>query len=131
MELEARFWSKANWDAHDDERCWQWLASLKPEGYGQFRFEGLTVYAHRMAYELEVGPIPNGLDLDHICRNRSCVNPSHLDPVTRKENIHRGDAMKLKSHCGSGHEYTNTNTYKRPDGYRECRACRKAARETR
>lgn len=78
--------------------------------------------AHRWSYEFHVGPIPEGLDLDHLCRNRGCVNPDHLEPVTREENIRR--AFATVTHCPSGHPYSDENTYVRPGTvHRKCRAC--------
>lgn len=79
--------------------------------------------AHRVAYEEIMGPVPEGLELDHLCRTRSCVNPSHLEPVTHRENMNRGDvATRRKTHCPKGHPYDEENTgiY---NGYRNCRAC--------
>lgn len=88
--------------------------------------------AHRVAYEQARGPIPEGLELDHLCRNRACVNPDHLEPVTHRENLLRADTFAARhaaqTHCVNGHEFTPDNTYirTRPEGGRECRACRKA-----
>lgn len=111
--------------------CWLWTASLDRKGYGQFRFpDGRTGRAHRYAYESFVGPIPTGLEIDHLCRVRSCVNPTHLEPVTHLENIRRGKtginlaaANLAKTHCPQGHPYSGTNLYVRPNGYRKCREC--------
>lgn len=122
--VDDRFWGKVN--KTDD--CWVWTASTDSKGYGRFTVaHDVKVAAHRWAYESLVGPIGDGLELDHLCRNRACVNPFHLDPVPHLENVRRGDAWTvsgLKTHCPSGHEYTGGNLYVRPsDGARVCRAC--------
>jgi hypothetical protein len=82
---------------------------------------------HRWVYEQLVGPIPAGLVLDHLCRNPACVRPMHLEPVTQQENILRGQGLAaanaVKTECSRGHPYTEANTYRRPDGYRDCREC--------
>lgn len=129
-----RFWPKVE----KTETCWLWTAALSPMGYGRFRgADGRTVQAHRFCYELIRGPIPDGLDLDHLCRVRNCVRPDHLEPVTRTENWRRGlgrfnlagvtAAQRAKTHCPQGHPYDEANTrYKpRPGGgvNRVCRAC--------
>ena len=92
-------------------------------------FDGET--AHRVAYRLEVGPIPRGLVLDHLCRVRNCVRPDHLEPVTRGENVLRGEtipaANRAKTACKDGHDFDEENTYIAPNGHRGCRKCRAAA----
>lgn len=110
--------------------CKIWTAALNPGGYGVFGVGGKTVYAHRWAYEHEVGPIPDGLTLDHLCRNRACVEVTHLEPVTRGKNVLRGVGLAAqnarKTHCLRGHEFTPENTYTRLGGKRQCRQCRRA-----
>lgn len=120
-----RFWSKVEPTGF----CWLWKESTV-KGHGSFflsRAEG-KAYSHRWAYEHLVGPIPEGLELDHLCRVRHCVNPDHLEPVTRRENFLRGYAIGARSvregKCRKGHEYTPENTYTRNDGRgRMCRTC--------
>lgn len=109
--------------------CWIWTASLN-NGYGRYTVEGRSVYAHRFAYELWVGPIPDEHELHHICGTRSCVNPSHLIPVTRGEHPGSGpDVERSRTHCNSGHLLDG----RRGNGKRYCLTCnrervRRAAR---
>lgn len=119
-----RFWSKV--DRRGPDECWPWLASTS-WGYGEFSLGGKLRKAHRVAYEDQVGPIPAGLTIDHLCRNESCVNPRHLEPVTMRENTMRGTGPTAtnarKTVCKRGHPYTPENTYRSAKG-RECRVCR-------
>lgn len=111
--------------------CWVWTGSVKSSGYGQFRVGDRVRSAHRVAYELEHGDIPADLVLDHLCRNRRCVRPSHLEAVTQRTNVLRGvgfAACKARqTHCIHGHEFDPANTYVAPNGTRRCRRCRAEA----
>ena len=117
-----RFWAKVR----ITNECWLWLAARFPEGYGLLAIKSRPYYAHRFAYELLVGPVPEGLHLDHLCRVRHCVNPQHLEPVTRRENILRGDSFSAanakKTHCLRGHQLEGGNLHVY-NGARVCRRC--------
>lgn len=108
---------------------WLWCGATTRNGYGQVALGGRHVMAHRAIYEYVVAEIPEGLDLDHLCRNRSCVNPQHLEPVTRSENLRRGaprgEHLRARTHCPRGHPYDDVNTARR-GGRRICRACDRA-----
>jgi hypothetical protein len=101
--------------------CWQWTGALADTRYGTIGIGGRSVLAHRHSFALFKGPIPAGLDVDHLCRNRSCVNPDHLEAVTHLENIRRS----LPAKCKRGHDWSDPrNWYIRPgNGYRMCRPC--------
>jgi hypothetical protein len=119
----ARFERFVRRDASTE--CWLWVGALNSKGYGVFSVSGRNALAHRLSYEHHVGPIPVGLDIDHLCRVRSCCNPAHLEPVTRGENIRRGSGAafwRAKTHCPAGHAYTPENT-KLYEGRRYCRTC--------
>ncbi len=120
---EEWFWAKVD----KTQTCWLWTAYTMPNGYGQFRYEGRMRLAHRLSYEWLIGPIPTGLQLDHLCRVRHCVNPAHLEPVTTRINLLRGEGFSAanarKTHCINGHEFTRDNTRSWKDSIRICRAC--------
>jgi len=112
--------------------CWIWLQYLAPNGYGRVGWKGRIEWAHRVAYQEIHGPIPPGLQIDHLCRNRACVNPDHLEPVTSRTNVRRGNGFAgrraRQTHCIHGHEFTPENTA--PHGRdgrahvgRYCRTC--------
>lgn len=104
--------------------CLEWQRA-KARGYGIVSFNGKMQMVHRVVYEHLIGPIPEGLQIDHLCRNRACSNPGHLDPVTARTNINRGrKPQSEKTHCPKGHPYDQANTYYRKDRPgRECRLC--------
>jgi hypothetical protein len=111
------------------EMCWAWCGARHGKGYGHIRLNGAVAKAHRVAYELFVGSIPDGLTIDHLCGNTSCVNPCHLEAVPGKVNTLRGgNPMAVnarKTHCPQGHEYTPGNTLRTNQGRsRSCKACR-------
>ena len=107
--------------------CWSWLSAKRKRGYGVFSVSGYQHYAHRFSYEQFRGPIPAGLQIDHLCRNPSCVNPTHLEVVTPHENTARGNGISAlnmrKTACKVGHRFTKDNTYYTRDQRRQCRAC--------
>lgn len=108
------------------DTCWLWQAGRNADGYGTIYADGRTRAAHRVSYEIHVGPIPEGMTLDHLCRVRHCVNPAHLEPVTNRENILRGTAPTAtnarRTHCANGHLLAGRNLILK-DGGRRCRTC--------
>ncbi len=102
--------------------CWTWRAA-HVNGYARVPHRGNSRLAHRVVYELLVGAVPAGLQLDHLCRNRGCVRPSHLEAVTNAENTRRGAKGRLVTRCVRGHAYDDVNTLWRPNGRRTCREC--------
>lgn len=132
--VRARFDAKWLPDCHFG--CWVWVASLSTSGYGHMTMGSRTDgtkrphSAHRIGYELYIGAIPPGLVTDHLCRNRFCVNPWHLELVTPRENTVRADWAAIvenriasRTHCPRGHPFSGENLYIRPDGARGCKAC--------
>jgi hypothetical protein len=121
---EERFWEKVEWS----EGCWLWQGATA-KGYGRFATiaRRSPSAAHRVAYELAVGPIPDGMQIDHLCRTPRCVNPAHLEPVTVRLNTLRGFSPSSdrarRTHCPRGHEYTPENTILSRQNQRKCRAC--------
>lgn len=145
--LTERIWGK--FEQRADNECWPWTAAKTSAGYGHILADGgedgkrTTVLGHRALYEILVGPIPDGMVLDHTCHtedeecpgnaecpHRGCVNPAHLEPIDFGENCMRGRGIAprnaKKTHCHNGHEYTPENTWRDKDGVRACRKCNKA-----
>jgi len=128
--LPDRFWSKVS--PCPMSGCWIWTAGLTTYGYGTFgwRWRQGAMAAHLVAYRALVGEPTTGLTLDHLCRTRCCVNPAHLEQVSRGENVRRGEAgratgakQRAKTHCPHGHEYAGENLYVTKVGARQCKTC--------
>lgn len=116
--------------------CWLWTGHIDDKGYGRFQVKGKWRKAHVCAYESRHGPVPEGKEVGHICKLRACVKPEHLKALTHIENIQMGDIgghkyHSLKTHCPQGHEYSEENTYRKPNGHRECRTCQRYQRRKR
>lgn len=126
-DVESRFWSKVDVPFRPGA-CWTWKAGKNGDGYGTFGVDGAARGAHRIAYEMLVRPVPVGLELDHLCRNRACVRPDHLDPIPHRINVLRGDApaavIARRPFCPRGHAYDRLEGGK----YRRCSICRRENR---
>lgn len=122
LKIPARFAARITVDRNG---CWLWTGSLDTDGYANSRNDGLV---HRAVYRELIGPIPDGHELDHLCRVRNCVNPEHLEPVTHRENVLRGEGVAAIAaravECPQGHPYSGRNLVVFADGKRRCRACR-------
>lgn len=129
--VEERFWEKVD-RSGGANTCWPWQSTLIHSGYGQFAYKGKNVLAHRFAYVLTHGAIPEGKEIDHVkdrgCTQRSCCNPAHMEPVSKRVNTLRGSSFSAinarKTHCNRGHEFTVENTETESTGSRRCRTCR-------
>lgn len=138
----TRFWSKVTkasslrplptWDGRKlHGRCWRWDGGTRPSSamvhYGRFKCGGRDLLAHRVSYELLVGEIPDGLTIDHLCRNTLCMNPKHMELVPLAENVRRARLFGIPpTYCKHGHQFTDENTITNVRGHRECRACHRA-----
>lgn len=129
--LDARIQSRIR---RVESGCWEWTGRLDRGGYGViglYKDGGQLIRgAHRVSYELYVNEIPEGKQIDHLCRVRSCINPEHLEPVTSKENTMRSSIAPAtinsrKTHCVNGHEFTEENVYTCKEGHRRCKSCRR------
>ncbi len=126
VDIEERF----NALHEKTDGCWKWIGSTNGRGYGQMSVRNRPKAAHRVSYELHKGPIGKGYQIDHLCRNRGCVNPEHLEAVSQRDNVLRGVGSGAinakKTHCAKGHPYSGDNLIKTLSGQRKCRTCQSA-----
>lgn len=131
MTPQERFWAKVD----KTDTCWLWTGSRTNLGYGQFRLGGACRFAHRVAFVWAKGDVPDGLVLDHLCRTPNCVNPDHLEPVTQRVNVLRGESPAARqarlTECSQGHRFDAGNTHIDSKGKRRCRQCKAAANRAR
>ena len=125
--VRERFWSRV--DKSPECGCWNWTRGTNGLGYGRLMADGRFIYAHRYSYENIVGKIPDGLALDHLCQNKLCVNPAHLEVVTIGENVRR--YFRSLTKCKWGHAWTEQNTRTNEKGHRYCRECNRIAMKKR
>lgn len=125
-DIDTRFWGRVEKNGHDG--CWLWTGPVTRKGYGQrVGHQGVNYYPHRLAYELLVGPIADGLTIDHLCRNRLCVNPDHLEPVTSAENTARAVESRKAEPCPNGHPPEHRRTMPSASGKSICTECRRVS----
>jgi len=120
--VAERFWEKVD----KADGCWEWTAYKDARGYGSFNLNGRPIRAHQYSYQEAYGPVPQGLEIDHRCRNTGCVKPTHLEAVTHQENISRGNAginSRMKTHCPQGHPYDGPGGRVNSVGSRYCLIC--------
>jgi hypothetical protein len=127
-DLPARFVQRVHFEPNTG--CWLWTGRAEVGGYGRIWYQNRNRLVHRVSYEWERGPIPDGLTIDHLCRQPSCVNPDHMEPVSIGVNVRRGrvgENNRVKTHCPQGHPYAGTNLAFRSNRYgRKCRTCENA-----
>lgn len=129
LKVRPRFWAKVD-KTHDG--CWTWTGARQSSGYGQIGWDGKVYLAHRVSYALHIGPIPNGLCIDHLCRNRLCVRPEHLEAVTIRDNVARSDTPQGRvlrtGFCQRGHDMRDPANRRGGVNSHQCGECRRASR---